>query len=152
MFNHILIKLSGIEKIVKWQYQYNVIKVNNGHFHSKHFKILRCIAIDIQSCFMEFYFKAKKSSLAFYLNKFELKSKLDMPFYHIFKYYEKVLKKADFTAVKQICEIAEYCIIDALSYQRLIIKHNIINEYKEIASIAFISLFDVHYFAIRIKV
>jgi len=32
------------------------------------------------------------------------------------------------------------------------IKHNIINEYREIASIAFILLFDMYYFAIEMKV
>jgi DNA polymerase elongation subunit (family B) len=32
MFNHMSIKPSGIEKIVKWQYQYNAIKVNDGNF------------------------------------------------------------------------------------------------------------------------
>ncbi|CAG8603214.1 4835_t:CDS:1 [Funneliformis mosseae] len=32
------------------------------------------------------------------------------------------------------------------------IKHNIINEYREVVSIAFISLFDAYYFAIGMKV
>ncbi|CAI2195208.1 6815_t:CDS:2, partial [Funneliformis geosporum] len=36
---------------------------------------------------------AKKSCLVFYLNECELKSKLDMPFYRMLKYYEKALKK-----------------------------------------------------------
>ena len=49
-------------------------------------------------------------------------------------------------------EIVEYCIIDALSCQRLMIKRNVINEYREIASIAFILLFDAHYFATGMKV
>ena len=49
-------------------------------------------------------------------------------------------------------EIVEYCIIDALSCQQLMIKRNVINEYREIASIAFISLFDAHYFATGMKV
>ncbi|CAI2190869.1 17860_t:CDS:2 [Funneliformis geosporum] len=49
-------------------------------------------------------------------------------------------------------EVAKYCIIDALSYQRLMIKCNVINEYREVTSIVFISLFDTHYFAIGMKV
>src|SRR5277367_4106313 len=49
-------------------------------------------------------------------------------------------------------EIAKYCIIDTLSCQRLMIKRNVINEYREVASIAFISLFDAYYFAIGMKV
>jgi DNA polymerase elongation subunit (family B) len=49
-------------------------------------------------------------------------------------------------------EVAKYCIIDALSCQRLMIKRNIINEYREVSNIAFLSLFDAHYFAGGMKV
>src|SRR6266496_6286373 len=101
---------------------------------------------------MKFYSKAEKSSLAFYLNECGLESKLDMPFNCMFKYYRNALKKADATTAEQIREIAEYCIVDALSCQRLMIKRNVINEYREVASIAFISLFDTHYFAGGMKV
>src|SRR2546429_2964919 len=101
---------------------------------------------------MEFYPKAKKSSLAFYLNKFGLKSKLDMPIHCMNKYYERALNETNATTAEQMREIAKYCIIDALSCQRLIVKHNAINEYREVAFIAFLSLFDAHYFAGGIKV
>ncbi|CAG8743693.1 5485_t:CDS:1, partial [Funneliformis mosseae] len=74
---------------------------------------------------------AEKSSLAFYLNECGLKSKLDMPFNCIFKYYRNVLKKADATTAKQMREIAKYCIVDALSCQWLMIKCNVINKYRE---------------------
>ncbi len=66
---------------------------------------------------MGFYPKTKKNSLIFYINESKLKSKLNIPFHHMFKYYEKVLKEADFTAIKQICKIAKYYIIDTFSYQ-----------------------------------
>src|SRR6266498_5256579 len=142
MFNHMSFKLSSLEKIIKWKYRYNMIKVNDEKFYSKHLKIPGCVAINVRPCFKKFYSKAEKSSLAFYLNECELESKMDMPFHRMFKYYENTLKEADATTAEQIREIAEYCIIDALSCQRLMIKHNVINEYREIASIAFISLFD----------
>ncbi|RIA92509.1 hypothetical protein C1645_820651 [Glomus cerebriforme] len=95
---------------------------------------------------------AKKSSLAYYLKECELDNKLDMPFHHMFKYYGRVLKETNATTAKQMREVAEYCIINAISYQWLMIKHNAINEYREMASVAFISLYDSHYFAIGIKV
>ncbi|GBB94355.1 hypothetical protein RclHR1_02340012 [Rhizophagus clarus] len=101
---------------------------------------------------MRIYSKAEKSSLAFYLNECGLKSKMDMPIHHMNKYYERALKEPDFMLVKQMREVAKYCIIDALSYQRLIVKYNAINEYREVASVAFISLYDSHYFAVGIKV
>ena len=121
-------------------------------FHSKHLNTPGCVAIDVRPCFMKFYSKAEKSSLAFYLNECGLESKLDMPFNRMFKYYRNALKEADATTAEQMHEIAEYCIIDTLSCQRLMIKRNVINEYREVASIAFISLFDAHYFAIGMKV
>ena len=81
------LKPSSLEKISKWQYQYNAIKVNDRDFHSKHLKILGCVAIDIRLYFMKFYPKAEKSSLTYYLKECELDNKLDMPFHRMFKYY-----------------------------------------------------------------
>ena len=47
MFNHMSFKPSSLEKIIKWEYRYNMIKVNDGKFHSKHLKIPSCVAIDV---------------------------------------------------------------------------------------------------------
>ncbi|CAG8782300.1 14995_t:CDS:2, partial [Cetraspora pellucida] len=49
-------------------------------------------------------------------------------------------------------KIAEYCIVDAKSSQRLMVEKNMINDYRDVASIAYISLFDSHYYAIDMKV
>ncbi|CAG8601704.1 10781_t:CDS:1, partial [Funneliformis mosseae] len=59
---------------------------------------------------------AEKSSLAYYLKEYEFDNKLNMPFYHIFKYYGRTLKETNAMAAEQMCEVAEYCIIDAISY------------------------------------
>ncbi|CAG8748300.1 20648_t:CDS:2, partial [Rhizophagus irregularis] len=152
MFNQMSLKPSSLEKITKWQYQYNKIKVNDRDFHSKHLKIPGCVAIDVRPCFMKFYPKAEKSSLAYYLKECELDNKLDMPFHRMFKYYGRALKETNATTAEQMREVAEYCIIDAISCQRLMVKHNAINEYREVASVAFISLYDSHYFAVGMKV
>ncbi|GBC00545.1 hypothetical protein RclHR1_38980001, partial [Rhizophagus clarus] len=152
MFNRMSIKPSSLEKIEKWQYQYNSIKVNDRNFYSKHLKIPGCVAIDARPCFMKFYPKAEKSSLAYYLKECELDNKLDMPLHRMFKYYGRALKETNATTAEQMREVAEYCIIDAISYQRLMVKRNAINEYREMASVAFISLYDSHYFAIGMKV
>ena len=101
---------------------------------------------------MKFYPKAEKSSLAYYLKECKLNNKLDMPFHHMFKYYRRALKETNATTAKQMHEVAEYCIIDAISYQRLMVKRNAINEYREVASVAFILLYDSHYFAVGMKV
>jgi DNA polymerase elongation subunit (family B) len=75
-----------------------------------------------------------------------------MPIHRMNKYYERALNETNVTTAEQMREVAKYCIIDTLSCQRLMVKRNVINEYREIASIAFISLFDTHYFAIGMKV
>ena len=49
-------------------------------------------------------------------------------------------------------EIANYCIIDALRCQELLAKRNVINDYREVAVLAYISLFDTHYRAMSMKV
>ncbi|CAI2196705.1 8730_t:CDS:1, partial [Funneliformis geosporum] len=152
MFNHMSFKPSSLEKIIKWEYRYNMIKVNDGKFHSKHLKIPGCVAIDVRPCFMGFYSKAEKSSLAYYLGECNLENKVDLPIHRMNKYYERALKETNVTTAEQMREVAKYCIIDALSCQRLMVKRNAINEYREVASVAFISLYDSHYFAVGMKV
>jgi len=49
-------------------------------------------------------------------------------------------------------EVANYCIIDALHCQELLVKLSVINDYREVASIAYVSLFDAHYRANGMKV
>src|SRR5947207_3134780 len=152
MFNHMSFKPSSLEKITKWQYQYNMIKVNDGNFYSRHLKIPGCVAIDARPCFKKFYPKAEKSSLAYYLRECNLDNKVDLPIHRMNKYYEMALKETNATTAEQIHEVAKYCIIDALSCQRLMVKHNAINKYREVASVVFLSLFDAHYFAGGMKV
>ncbi|GES96434.1 DNA polymerase [Rhizophagus clarus] len=77
---------------------------------------------------------------------------MDMPFHRMFKYYGRALRETNATTAEQMHEVAKYCMIDALSCQRLMVKRNVINEYREVANIAFISLSDAHYFAIGMKV
>ena len=51
-----------------------------------------------------------------------------------------------------MCKVANYCIIDALYCQELMVKLSVINDYREIASISHVSLFDSHYRANGMKV
>src|SRR5205809_4907318 len=108
--------------------------------------------IDARPCFKKFYPKAEKSSLAYYLRECNLDNKVDLPIHRMNKYYERVSKETNATMTEQMREVAKYCIIDALSCQRLMVKRNAINEYRELASVAFISLYDLHYFAVGMKV
>ena len=101
---------------------------------------------------MGLYSKSEKSSLAYYLRECNLDNKVDLPIHRMNKYYEMALKETNATTVEQMREVAKYCIIDALSCQRLMVKRNVINEYREVVSISFLSLYDAHYFAGGMKV
>ncbi|RHZ78556.1 hypothetical protein Glove_161g35 [Diversispora epigaea] len=70
----------------------------------------------------------------------------------MFKYYERILKETNVTTVEQMREVAKYCIIDIVSYQWLMVKCNGIHEYRKVLSVVFISLYDLYYFAVGIKV
>ncbi|PKC54086.1 ribonuclease H-like protein [Rhizophagus irregularis] len=124
MFNHMSFKPSSLEKITKWQYQYNMIKVNDGNFYLKHLKIPGCVAIDVWPCFMGLYSKFKKSSLAYYLRECNLDNKVDLPIHRINKYYEMALKETNVITAEQM----------------------------QVVSISFLSLYDAHYFAGGMKV
>src|SRR6266516_1955564 len=108
--------------------------------------------IDVRPCFKGFYSKAERSSLAYYLRECNLDNKVDLPIYRMNEYYERALKEINVTTAEQMRKVAKYCIIDALSYQRLMVKRNVINEYRELVTVAFLSLFDAHYFAGSMKV
>jgi len=75
-----------------------------------------------------------------------------MPISHMRTYYESAKRSYSTKSASHMHEVAEYCIIDALRCQQLLVKRNVINDNREIASIAFISLFDSHYYAGGMKV
>jgi len=61
------------------------------------------------------------------------------------------LRELDFSAIQNMHEVAYYYVIDALRCQELIVKQNVINNYKKIASIAYVSLFNSYYQANEMK-
>ncbi|CAG8553725.1 4597_t:CDS:2, partial [Gigaspora rosea] len=63
------------------------------------------------------------------------------------EYYTRSKENTSPETVKNIRKIAKYCIVDSLSCQSLMVKRNVINDYREVASIAYVSLFDSHYYA-----
>src|SRR5581483_3817950 len=66
--------------------------------------------------------------------------------------YSEAKKDPSPSTARKMREVANYCIIDALCCQELMVKLSIINDYREVASIAHVSLFDSHYRANRMKV
>ena len=75
-----------------------------------------------------------------------------MPMSKLWKYYSEARCGTSDSSIKNMHEIVNYCVIDALRCQELMVECSVINDYREVASIAYISLFDTHYYAIGTKV
>lgn len=106
------------------------------------------VCIDTSVCFTKIYTKLemnKYGTLKFYLNDNGLPTKVDLPIITLWNYYKKGTDK-------NMREIAYYCIVDSLSVQRLLVKRSIISDYREISTLAYISLSDVHYYANGVRV
>jgi DNA polymerase elongation subunit (family B) len=138
------------DNIIKWNYNNKnrrEIKINAERvFYSQCPIIPGTICIDCLPCFMKIYPKletTKYGSLKFYLTDNNLPSKVDLPVSVLWRNYEMG---------KDMREIAYYCIVDTISVQRLFVKRNILIDYREIASLAYVSLSDSHYYAGGVKV
>ena len=67
-------------------------------------------------------------------------------------YYEIAKQGYSTKSAEHMREVAEYCNIDALRCRQLLVKQNVINDNREVASIAYVSLFDAHSRANGMKV
>ncbi|CAB5149776.1 unnamed protein product [Rhizophagus irregularis] len=91
----------------------------------------------------------KGSSLKFYLKLCGLDSKADMSFNRLWKFYSNAIEQFCKETARNIHEVVNYY---ALRYQELVVKRNVINDYREVALIAYVFLFDAHYQANGMKV
>ena len=157
-FNEILFIKENIEKDIKEEFRRNsiFIKVSlKDIFKSSFFKIPEYISINIYTCFKRLYShsKVKKKSLfRFYLKLYKLESKADMSFNKLWHYYSKIKKGFSNITARNMYKVINYYIIDALCYQKLVIKCNVINKYREVTFITYVSFFDTYYHANRIKI
>ncbi len=92
--------------------------------------------------------RSEKTLLKYFLEKCGLDGKADMPMSKLWKYYSEAKNGTSDSSIRNMHEIVNYCVIDALRCQELIVKCNIINDYREVASIVYITLFDTHYYTI----
>lgn len=115
-----------------------------------------CVCIDVRVCYKKIYPKSVTttgSSLKFYLKLSKLDSKADMPITKMWSIYDAANSaSANAETSLAMVEVANYCIIDAARCQELIVARNIINDYREVSAVAFVSLSDSHYMAGGMKV
>ncbi|CAG8795074.1 22448_t:CDS:1, partial [Gigaspora rosea] len=118
------------------------------------FKLPGCVPIDVRVCLKKRFPHSeveKEGSLKFFLEKRGLVSKANMPYDKMWKIYSEVKKSSSSSTVRNMREVADYCIIDALRCQELLVKLRQTNDYREVASIAYVALFDSHYCANGMK-
>nr|CAG8573485.1 6797_t:CDS:2 [Entrophospora candida] len=121
-------------------------------FTSTFLKIPGCVPIDVIVCCKKLHPDSEINTLNHYLEINGLESKIDLSIKNMRKYYEQSKISTMTETTKYMHKIVEYCIVDAKSSQRLMVEKNMINDYRGVASIAYISLFDSHYYAIGMKV
>ncbi|CAI2192640.1 7082_t:CDS:2, partial [Funneliformis geosporum] len=153
MWERITGKFETKEEILKWKYRGKIGAKSENDFVKKHpVKTpeegeedleekeymggpIR-IKISAEDYFISSFLKLpieKEDSLKFFLQKFGLDTQSS-------------------STARYMREVAQYCIIDILYCQELLVNQSIINDYREVASIAYIFLFDTHYRANGMKV
>lgn len=125
-------------------------------------KIPGTIFIDVRMALKKIYERSEQSSLKYFLELLGLESKIDLSPVKIWKYYSDAKDNIIFDGKSQsesidihkknIQEIIEYCVNDAISCQRLMVKQDIINNYIETSNISFVSLNDSYMYANACKV
>jgi DNA polymerase elongation subunit (family B) len=131
--------------------------------YCSYLKIIGCIMIDVRVCFRKLYPKAERTSLKYFLEICNLGGKADMPMKKMWQFYKNAgLNQAtelniqggvalqgpqSVSPSEGMRHIANYCVIDALRCQELLLKRDIINDLREITSLAYMTLYDAHYYA-----
>jgi len=145
------------EAVLRWNYQHEKkIKITpEEFFFSSYLKVPGCVPIDVRVCYKKLYPKSetpKAGSLKFYLEVSGLAGKADMPIRRMWAYYEAALASPGEGTAERMRQVGHYCIVDAQRCQQLLVRRNIINDYREVSSLAFVSLLDSVLYAGGMKV
>ena len=157
----------------RWSYrEEQKIKISAEEtFLSSFLRVPGCVPIDVRVCFKKLFPKSETpaaGSLKFYLEVSGLKGKADMPIGRMWQIYEAAKAAAaakkttahdmhatahDMRAVAHdMRAVAHYCIVDAERCQALLVRRAVISDYREVSTLAYVSLADSHYFAGGMKV
>jgi len=131
------------------------IKIAPGEeMESTILKVPGILMFDVRVMFKKLYPKEGKSSLNHFLRLCNLDEKFDLNHVTLWKYYRdsKFGITDDNVSRVNINTIAKYCMIDALRCMELITKRNVLNNYKEKADLAYVTLTDEHFNAGGMKV
>jgi len=153
------------ESVMRWNYVCDrKIKISAEEAIICNFlKVPGCVPIDVRICFKKLYPKSetvKAGSLKFYLEVSGLAGKADMPIKRMWQYYEEALTvaaagagaTASADAAEHMRHVAHYCVIDSVRCQELLVRRAVLGDYREVATLAYVSIYDAHYYAGGMKV
>ena len=140
--------LSSIQSFYNMYKQQVKITGADTTVYCSYLKITGCIMIDVRVCLRKLYPKAEKTSLKYFLDICNLGGKADMPMKKMWTFYKNAMNGMnEMNASEGMRHIAHYCVIDALRCQELMVKRGVINDLRELTSLAYMTLYDAHYYA-----
>lgn len=178
---NIMTKNSDVKSILQWNVKKAQIKLEAGkntECTNMQFPGYQCIDVRIKFR-QDMQFKtSEESSLKFFLDACKLDSKLDMPYDEMHRRFnrsdmesDKVVKyikrknpeasKRELTklteefqkkCLSEMGEVMDYCLIDAIRCQELLLAKNIITDMREIGIRSFTSFYECIYLADAMKV
>ncbi len=135
------------ENIAKYLYNQDSVKISADVPQKavRNFNLDGYIPFDVRVIFMQLNPTESKSSLNFYLTLNNLPNKDDMPIPELFNIYLTNNKE-------RMTDVAHYCYIDCFRLHQLIFKNNVIQDRREVSTLAYTSMFDAFYRANGCKV
>jgi DNA polymerase elongation subunit (family B) len=111
------------------------------------------LAVDVRTLFRKLYPTAEYSSLKWFLSKFKLAPKEDMPISQLFSIYAKCAA-GDLSpeSMADMALVAQYCVTDAARCAELLSIKNCIPDAIEMSNISYVSVFDAFFRANGMKV
>lgn len=144
---------TSTEDALKWQWVTGApVKISAEAVHTiSYLRVPGCVMLDVRPIFRKLYPKAEKNSLKFYLEVNGLAGKAELPIALMWRYYREAAAAtaqvggdpaAQARGAELMRHVAHYCVVDSLACQRLLVRRNIINDYREVSSLSFVSLAD----------
>ena len=152
------------ESASRWNYrEMQKIKISAEEtLLCSYLKVPGCVTIDVRACFKKLFPRSETpvaGSLKFYLAASGLPGKADMPIRKMWRAYEaakSISASSDDDQKKEAADgmraVAHYCVIDAERCQALMVRRAVLGDYREVSTLAFVSLADSHYYAGGMKV
>ena len=148
------------EKILQFNFKNERIKIDaENAVYGDFFMLPGYIPIDVRISYRQLYSKSEFSSLKFFLEENKLNSKEDMPIPRLFKIYTEYKNFIDKhgkdsrqypaeildeynTHKKNMSEVNYYCLIDSQRCHELMACRNVFMDRRELANMAYVSLYD----------